>query len=418
MNSSGNVDHDAVLRARTTLLGSGTLSPLDEIEAYRVLADVSPLTYRPKLVRALMRRGGAPEFWHRPDVRLALYGRAADAARDLDTAYGQREVLLFEALDRLQRELFAADRHEEARAVRAESVESGWEGFTRGREPHGRLAVVLAEEGRHADAAGLWGREVDAAPSARWPALAATAALEAAGRHAEALETFAAFVDAGRRARDTAEAAATTATGAAATSATASATIDLVHRLAYLSRMSEHHADPCQARAARAEALTLLGTIAEGAREQPPTGGDPAFWAALFAMSAADREPRATPDAAGPAFGETPSAWSHHVRRAYFDGVPALEAAVAAAGSPAERLAAQRRSTAAVTLRHVHGDRPVIELAPLFDEGVRLARDLPEAADRETATATALTDRALFHLAGGRPGPAHADLREVVGPER
>ncbi|MFE4332092.1 hypothetical protein ACFRQM_22530 [Streptomyces sp. NPDC056831] len=59
MNHSENVDQDAVLRARTMLLGSGGLSVEQEIEAYRVLAGVSPLTYLPKLSEALVGDGGA-----------------------------------------------------------------------------------------------------------------------------------------------------------------------------------------------------------------------------------------------------------------------------------------------------------------------------------------------------------------------
>ncbi|MFJ3309968.1 hypothetical protein ACIPSA_44600 [Streptomyces sp. NPDC086549] len=72
MDHSEKVDQDAVLRARTMLLGSGRLSLARQIEAYRVLAKVGPLTYLPKLCDALVFYGYEPEFRDRPDIRLAL----------------------------------------------------------------------------------------------------------------------------------------------------------------------------------------------------------------------------------------------------------------------------------------------------------------------------------------------------------
>ncbi|GAA2360046.1 hypothetical protein GCM10010246_57830 [Streptomyces cuspidosporus] len=59
MNPAERVDQDDVLRARSILLGSGYLSVDRQVEAYRVLAEVSPMAYLPKLAEALvgLRRG-------------------------------------------------------------------------------------------------------------------------------------------------------------------------------------------------------------------------------------------------------------------------------------------------------------------------------------------------------------------------
>ncbi|MER5811547.1 hypothetical protein ABT143_25745 [Streptomyces sp. NPDC002033] len=50
----GKNDHDAVLRARLLLLGSRQPSLPEALQAYRVLAEVSPRAYLPKLVDALL----------------------------------------------------------------------------------------------------------------------------------------------------------------------------------------------------------------------------------------------------------------------------------------------------------------------------------------------------------------------------
>ncbi|WP_405812132.1 hypothetical protein OG524_31660 [Streptomyces sp. NBC_01520] len=54
MNHSENIDHDAVLRARTLLLGSGGITVPHEADAYRILARVSPATHLPHLARTLL----------------------------------------------------------------------------------------------------------------------------------------------------------------------------------------------------------------------------------------------------------------------------------------------------------------------------------------------------------------------------
>ncbi|WP_405387123.1 hypothetical protein OG596_04510 [Streptomyces sp. NBC_01102] len=53
MNHSENIDHDAVLRARTLLLGSGGITVPHEADAYRI-PRVSPATHLPRLARTLL----------------------------------------------------------------------------------------------------------------------------------------------------------------------------------------------------------------------------------------------------------------------------------------------------------------------------------------------------------------------------
>ncbi|MEU8444850.1 hypothetical protein AB0F05_30755, partial [Streptomyces microflavus] len=55
MNHSGKFDQDDIVRARNVLLASGRRTPLEEVDAYRVLSRVSPAPYLPLLARALQR---------------------------------------------------------------------------------------------------------------------------------------------------------------------------------------------------------------------------------------------------------------------------------------------------------------------------------------------------------------------------
>ncbi|MEU3463434.1 hypothetical protein ABZ721_26260 [Streptomyces sp. NPDC006733] len=116
MNHSPNVDHEAILRARATLLGSGTVGLHEEIRAYRVLAHVGPLTYLPKLSRALL-EFGEKEFTHQPEIRLNLTAEALDAARALDASDPQRSELLSNALDAYRRQLEVLGRPVDSLAI-------------------------------------------------------------------------------------------------------------------------------------------------------------------------------------------------------------------------------------------------------------------------------------------------------------
>ncbi|MFC7259580.1 hypothetical protein [Streptomyces lutosisoli] len=117
MDHADKVDQDAVLRARTMLLGSGRLSLGQQVEAYRVLSVVSPLTYLPKLTEALLSYGYAPEVRDRPEVQLARHAEAAVTARRVDAGDPKRTELLVRALSAYRYELYAVGRRAEGFAM-------------------------------------------------------------------------------------------------------------------------------------------------------------------------------------------------------------------------------------------------------------------------------------------------------------
>ncbi|MET9435064.1 hypothetical protein [Streptomyces sp. NPDC006551] len=421
MNHSEKIDHDAVLRARTMLLGSGGLSPVREVEVYRVLAPVSPLTYLPKLARALVSYGYWREIGDRPDVRLAVCAEAADAARRIDAGEPRRTELLVDVLRTCQHELFRAGRRAEGVAMCEEMAEAGRWGFEQGqvssaRYVEGRLATVRAEEGRHREAAELRERLARPGPDETpadvffWNNVAWAADLDAAGQRDAALDVFADLVSTHRRGVE------------AAKPPLALLTWELVHH----SRMLDAAGRRAEARSARQEALALLAELARTGERT--SGGDVLRWTALFALSGRPAEPEASPGAPAPAFGTSLSSWSPDVREAYVASLPRLEEEVAALAGAARTdarghlpalVTAQRRLTIRSVLVGVKRGRPDLEpFRPLFDEGVALARrlaDLPGPAhDGPAASARALTDRAVFLVADERYGAAYDDFLEVV----
>ncbi|MFF0108864.1 hypothetical protein [Streptomyces hirsutus] len=72
---------DAIVRARNVLLASGRRTPHEEVDAYRVLAQVSPAAYLPRLVGALRQLGYDRSYDDRPEACLALCEEAVAAAR-------------------------------------------------------------------------------------------------------------------------------------------------------------------------------------------------------------------------------------------------------------------------------------------------------------------------------------------------
>ncbi|MER5633459.1 hypothetical protein [Streptomyces nitrosporeus] len=115
MNHVEHVGHDAVLRARTLLLGSGTINVHEEIDAYRVLTRVSPAVYLPRLAQALLEYGDVNP--RDPDTRLAVVTEAADAARRMDATEPRRQGLLAWALHACREELHALGKEKEALLV-------------------------------------------------------------------------------------------------------------------------------------------------------------------------------------------------------------------------------------------------------------------------------------------------------------
>lgn len=383
----GKFDHDAVLRARVLLLGSGRLSLLDEVNAYRVLAEVSPKAYLPKLVEGLV---SLSDRSRDRETQLALRAEAVAAARRIDTTEPARTVRLCNALEALQGTLFALGRRAEGRAVCEEMAAAG---------RSDRLAKVLAEEGRFLEAAALNERAATSAGPEHsfWNTVEWTANLQAAGRHEQALSVFGELLDQSRR------------KAAEQRRALALLTWELVH----LSRVCEAAGRPADAADARREALTVLEELA--------TRGEPkvwscilGWWVTLFVLSGRAEEPPAAPESPMPPFG-VDVGWSRDTRENFLGGLPRLEAdaeRLSGAGRLSELADVRRRITVRVALRD--GDHPYWfqrRLGPHFDEGVALARRLT---DDPARLARALTDRAMFHAAARTFEPAHADFAEAV----
>ncbi|MHC5904834.1 hypothetical protein ACVNF4_13155 [Streptomyces sp. S6] len=378
MANSKSVDQDAVLRARMMLLGSGRRSLREEVQAYRVLVQVSPRAYLGKLATALVSYSYAPEFKERPEIVFALCGEAVEAARKVEAEDPQRAAVLVRALGAYERELFAAGRREEGLAACREAAEAGPEGSA-------RLGVVLAEEGRYAAAAEVSGREPGASV---WALVRHAGNLEAAGQHGAASETVRRLVDGRRRAL------------AAREGSSASVLWALVQH----SRM----AGTTAAGAVRAEALGLLKELAVGGERGGWSDAVP-FWKTLLALSARSLEPGGFP---APAFGADVALWSPDVRRAWFAGLDGLEreAADPDAG-PRQLRVVQHRLTVRSALFHENRTlRMEQALRPLFDRSVELAR---EPGDGEWLART-LTDRAMFLVVVRRYREAYEDYREAV----
>lgn len=400
------------------LLGSGGLSVEQEIEAYRVLAEVSPLTYLPKLSEALVSFGYAQEFRDRPDIQLALHAQAAAAARRIDAGEPRRTDFLIRALTAYQHQLYSVGRRVDGFAICEEMAEAGRQGFKQGQvqspvHGHGRLAAVLAEEGRHREAAEICGRIVQAARSegsadvSFWATVEWAAELDAAGFHDAALDAFAEMVDADRSKL------------VAGSTSLAILTWELVRH----SQMLDAAGHRAGAGAARKEALGLLAELGETG-ERRSWSDILSWWIMLLGLSGRAQEPAASPRAPAPPFGST--LWSHDTRQAYFGSLPALEEETArlteaAAADPRRHLpgliATHRRVTIRSALHRENRTHCILKpLRPLFDNGVALARRLDDlgAEEGRALLARALTDRSMFLLAAKQYGEAHDDFLVVT----
>ncbi|MEK2493912.1 hypothetical protein WN990_30595 [Kitasatospora purpeofusca] len=381
------IDHDAVLRARVLLLGSGRLWPEDLVGAYRVLAEVSPRVYGPKLVDTLL----TLRFQSRdPKVEVELAAEAYRVARRSEAGEPGRAERLGRASDAYQASLFALGRRAEGRAVCEELAAAG---------RSERLATVLAEEGRFGEAAQL--NEAAARKGSPdhsfWDLVRWAANLEGAGQHDAASAVFRELLAETRRE------AAEQGTGLPV----------LVWELVHFARMREIVGDGAGAAAARREALEVLEGLA--------TTGEPrksssllAWWKTLFVLSGRAVEPAASPESPMPPFG-TENGWSRDVGESFLGMLPGLEAE-AAGLREAERLPELVDVRRRIGIRAVvrDGDHHYLfeeRFAPCFDEGVTLARRLP---DDPARLARALADRSMFLVAARSFERAFADLAEAV----
>lgn len=294
------------------------------------------------------------------------------------------------ALDAYQASLFALGHRAEGRAICEELAEAGRS------EP---LASVLAEEGHFREAAKL---DEEAARNgipehSFWNMVQWAANLEGAGLHDAASAVFRELLEETRR------------KAAEQRTALAILTWELVH----FSRMREAVGDEASAGAARREALSVLEELA--------TTGEPknwscilGWWRTLFVLSGRAAEPAASPESPMPPFG-TELRWSRDVRDGFLGMLPGLEAEAARlreADRLPELVDVQRRIGIRTAVRE--GDHPHLfkdRFTPSFDEGVTLARRLP---DNHARLARALTDRSMFLVAARSFEPAHADFAEAV----
>ncbi|MEU7026304.1 hypothetical protein AB0A60_06375 [Streptomyces sp. NPDC046275] len=88
------IDRDAVVRAQVLLLGTEEPEILERIAAYRVLAEMGPLTYLPKLSGALCELADAPVLEDRPELRLRYFSEALEIARRLGDDEPARDFLV------------------------------------------------------------------------------------------------------------------------------------------------------------------------------------------------------------------------------------------------------------------------------------------------------------------------------------
>ncbi|WP_043472837.1 hypothetical protein [Kitasatospora sp. MBT66] len=189
----------------------------------------------------------------------------------------------------------------------------------------------------------------------------------------------------------------------------------LVWALVQFARMREAVGDGASAAVARREALGVLEQLASAtAGEARRWYWSLGWWSTLFVLSGRAAEPAASPESPMPPFG-TERGWSRDVREGFLGMLPGLEAE-AAELREAERLpelvdVLRRISIRAAVRDGDHHYRFEERFAPRFDEGVTLARRLP---DDPARLARALTDRSMFLVAARSFDRAHADLAEAA----
>ncbi|GHH81003.1 hypothetical protein [Streptomyces capitiformicae] len=413
---TGDVDQDAVLRARNVLLGSGRPTPREEVEACRVLARVSPAAYLPRLSRALVHLGYGDVFDELPQARLALFEEAAEAAYALDASDPMRTEVLLKALDSLQNHLFVIGRRAEGLALREEMAEIGRGDLEDGRGGPAWSALelwarALAEEGRHREAAALHEEIVrHARPygpqsgGAAWAVLEWMAEAEAAGLRDRAEAATRELVEMER---------------SVLSSDRRTSRSLLLFALLRLAELLDGYGEFEAASAAYDEAGELLAGFAASGDLSPGAYLFP-YWAVLFGLSGRAPELPA-PGRSAPAFGAEIGKTTPDVRERYFAELPALRAAVDAPALDAdlaERVLAHRRLTVRSALHAVHrrGYLFLEPVLPLFEEGVALARRLyaEDAAAGSAPLARALFDRASALTAGQRFAEAHPDFQEAL----
>lgn len=407
------------MRARNVLLASGRRTPREEVDAYRVLAQVGPAAYLPLLAGALQRLSYDTGSGRKHASALALSEEAVAVARSIDAAEPTRADVLYRALDSCQRELYDAGRGAEGLVMRAEMVDIGRAQAELSGVPAVKglrgWAAGLSDEGRYEAAdvmTELVAAVLPAGPDSgtlAWSLLDWIAALHDAGRSAETLAAFETLVgmEAAEAANDR------------------SSMLCHLYALVGYAQMLDTHGRGERASLVRHEALTLLTRLADTGERNIWSGYQTSFWGALLAFSGAERD-RPAPDGPRPPSGAAPMHWSDDAKRrrsgslhALRDEVDAL--APRAAEDPDRHLAELVRLHHVLTVRSaVHWEwrthRFTEHMRSLFGDGVSLARRLyrHDPAEGARALARILIDRSTFHAAAGDLGPALDDFRQAL----
>ncbi|MEV6393483.1 hypothetical protein AB0M39_01625 [Streptomyces sp. NPDC051907] len=420
MNHSGKVDQDDIIRARNVLLASGHRTPREEVDAYRVLAQVSPASYLPLLARALQRLSYDSNSGKKHAACLGLREEAVAAARSIDPAEPARADVLYEALDTCQIELYSLGRRAEGLVMRAEMLAIGRAQAEVSGDPVVKglceWAAGLSEEGRYAEAADSMTELVAAilpdglqGGALAWSLLEWIAALHDAGRSGEALAAFETLVS-----MEAAEAA----------NDRGSMACRLYTLIGY-AQMLDTYGRGEQAALVRQEALAVMTELADTGERKSWSGYQESFWAVLLTFSGAESD-RPAPDGPRPPSGAAPMPWSPDAKRRYIDSRHALREEVdtlapRATDDPSRHLAELVRLHRVLTIRsaaywvnhtHLFAER----MRSLFDDGVSLARRLTQhnPAEGTRTLARILIDRSTFHTAAREFGPALDDFRQAL----
>ncbi|MGC5397577.1 hypothetical protein ACPXCP_17745 [Streptomyces sp. DT20] len=420
MNQPRKVDQDDIVRARNVLLASGRRTPSEEVDAYRVLAQVSPVSYLPLLASALQRLSYDGGSGKRHASCLALCEEAVAVARSIDPAEPGRADVLYRALDTFQGELYRVGRHTEGLALRAEMLAMGRAQAELSGDPVVKglreWAAGLSEEGRYAEAADAMTELVAAMLSYEprsgtlvWSLLEWIAALHDAGRPGEALAAFETLVG----------------TEAAEAADDRGSMAGHLYSLIGYAQMLDAYGRAEQAALARQEALVLLERLADTSGRIFSSGYRTSFWAVLLSMSGAESG-RPASDGPHPSSGADPMHWSPRAKQRYFDSRHALREevdtlALRAAEDPDRHLAELVRLNRVLTIRSAvywqsRDHRFAEEAHSLFDDGVSLARRLArhDPGGGERTLARNLIDRSTFHTAAGEFGSALDDFRQAL----
>ncbi|MFJ6805530.1 hypothetical protein ACIQRK_05690 [Streptomyces anulatus] len=285
MNHSRKADQDDIVRARNVLLASGRRTPREEVDAYRVLAQVGPAAYLPLLVRALQRLSYDTGSGRKHASALALSEEAVAVARSIDAAEPTRADVLYRALDACQRELYDVGRGAEGLVMRAEMVDIGRAQAELSGVPAVKglreWAAGLSDEGRYAEAADVMTELIAAVlpdgtcgGALAWSLLDWIAALQDAGRSAETLAVFETLVS--MEAADAAN--------------DRSSMLCHLYALIGYARMLDTHGRGERASLVRHEALTLLTRLADTGERNIWSSYQTSFWGALLAFSGAERD--------------------------------------------------------------------------------------------------------------------------------